>query len=204
MTTLLLVRHAEVAARRDILLGRNDEVGLSGRGLERAARLAQHLRRLPISGLWSSPLRRTIQTAALIGEQLALSIQIAQSLNEVDYGRWTGCSFAELERDPAWRSFNLVRTRAQVPGGETIEQVERRINAQTTRWTEDYQAKLIVAVTHAEIIRIAVLQSLGLSSDRYGQIEISPCSVTVLRWDGALARVICQNDSGELDCLFDK
>jgi len=87
MTTLLLVRHAEAAAPRDILLGRNDEVGLSGRGLERAARLARHLRRLPISGLWSSPLRRAIQTAALIGEQLALSIQIAQSLNEIDYGR---------------------------------------------------------------------------------------------------------------------
>jgi broad specificity phosphatase PhoE len=103
----------------DLLLGRNDEVELIGRGLERAARLARHLRRLPISGLRSSRRRRPIHAATLIGEQLALSIRIAQSLNEVDYGRWIGCSSAELELDPAWRGFNIVRTRAQIPGGET-------------------------------------------------------------------------------------
>src|ERR1700730_5884738 len=83
----------------DLLLGRDDEVELIGRGLERAARLARHLRRLPISGLWSSPRRRRHFDRTLIGEQLALSIQIAQSLNEVDYGRWTGCSSAQLELD---------------------------------------------------------------------------------------------------------
>ncbi len=95
-----------------------------------------------------------------------------------------------------------VSTRAQIPGGETIEQVERRIIAQLQRWTEDCQAKFIIAITHAEIIRIAVLQSLGLSSDRYAQIEISPCSIAVLRWDAAGVRVIWLNDRGDLDGLF--
>jgi hypothetical protein len=72
---------------------------------------------------------------------------------------------------------------------------------QPQRWTEDYPAKFILAVIRAEIIRIAVLQSLRLSSDRYDQIEISPCSVSVLRWEGARVRVICLNESGELDGL---
>jgi broad specificity phosphatase PhoE len=80
----------------DLLLGRNDEVRLSARGLELDAKLARHLRRLPISALWSSLLRRAIQTATPIGEQMATSIQIAQSLNEIDYGRWTGRSVAGL------------------------------------------------------------------------------------------------------------
>lgn len=77
MTTLLLVRHAETDAQSDLLLGRDDEVRLSTRGLERAAKLARHLRRLPIAALWSSPLRRAIQTAATpIMEQVAISIEL--------------------------------------------------------------------------------------------------------------------------------
>ena len=82
----------------DLLLGHDDEVELIGRGLERAARLARHLRRLPISGLRSSRRRRPIHTATLIGEQLALSIRIAQSLNEVDYGRWSGAALRNSRR----------------------------------------------------------------------------------------------------------
>jgi broad specificity phosphatase PhoE len=90
-----------------------------------------------------------------------------------------GRSFAELERDPGWRSFNTVRHSEQIPQGETIGQVERRIVAQRQRWTEDYAAKFIIAVTHAEIIRIAVLQSLRLSSDRYAHHRIHKVIVTV-------------------------
>lgn len=60
-----------------------------------------------------------------------------------------------LEGDPGWRSFNTVRHSEQIPQGETIWQVERRIVAQLQRWTEDYPAKFIIEVTHAEIIRIA-------------------------------------------------
>jgi broad specificity phosphatase PhoE len=186
------------------LLGRTDPAGLSRHGLARAASLAQHLRRLPISALLSSPLRRAIETATTIAQQLAFPIQIAQALNEVDYGRWTGRSFAELASDPAWLSFNLVRSGAQIPGGENIEEVERRIVAQLQKWTDDYPAKFIIALTHAEIVRIAVLQSLGLSSNCYGQIEISPCSVTVLRWEAGWRQIICLNESGELNCLTNR
>ena len=201
MTIVLLIRHAEAAAPNDILLGRNDDVALSSTGLQRAATLAQRLGRLPISAIWSSPLRRTIHTATPIAEVLALSVQIAPSLNEIDYGRWTGRRLTELESDPDWGSFNRERSRAQIPGGEKIEAVEYRVIAQLQGWAREYPPKLIVAVTHAEIIRIAVLHSLGLSSDCYDQIEIGVCSVSALAFGMARPRVICLNESGELDCL---
>lgn len=201
MTTILLVRHAEPAAPKDILLGRNDEVGLSRRGLECAAGLAERLGRLPISAIWSSPLKRALRTARPIAEKLALSVQIAHSLTEIDYGRWTGRRLAELESDPYWHSYNQARSAAQIPEGEKIEAVERRVIALLQTWAQDYPAKLIVAVTHAEIIRIALLHSIGLSIDRYDQIEISLCSVSALAFEAMRPRVICLNASAELDCF---
>jgi broad specificity phosphatase PhoE len=201
MTTILLIRHAEAASPKDILLGRNDEVGLTNHGIECADELAQRLGRLTISGIWSSPVKRAMQTARLIAEKLALPVEIALSLAEIDYGRWTGHRFADLENDPDWRSYNTARSGAQIPAGEKIGDVERRVIAQIVGWTQNYPARLLAAITHAEIIRIAVLYSLGLSSDHYDQIEISPCSVTALAFDGLRARVMCLNARGELDCL---
>jgi broad specificity phosphatase PhoE len=201
MTTMLLIRHAQVAAPRNVLLGRNNDVGVSREGLQRATALANNLRRLPISSLWSSPLRRAIETAKVVSGELAHAIRITPRLNEVDYGQWTGCSFDHLEDDPAWRRFNTARSCGYIPAGETIREVERRVAAQLQSWSRDVSAKYIIAVTHAEIIRIAILQSLGLSSDCYDQIEISPCSVSVLNLEGARARILCLNESGQLDCL---
>lgn len=202
MTTILLIRHAETAAR-NLLLGRNDEVGLSRRGLERAAALAENLLPLPIVSVWSSPLRRCVETATIIGGQLRLPVQIAPGLNEVDYGQWTGCSFDRLEDDPAWRQFNTARSCAHIPGGEEIKEVERRTAAQLQKWNEDWPGRYIVAVTHAEIIRIAILLSLGLSSDCHDQIEIDPSSVSILNLQSARTRIVCLNESGRLDCLKD-
>jgi broad specificity phosphatase PhoE len=202
MTTILLVRHAEAAAPYDTLLGRNDEVGLSRGGRKCAAELAEHLGVLPISAIWSSPLRRAMETAKPIAEKLALPVQTTLSLTEIDYGRWTGRRFAELENDPYWHRYNRARSGARIPEGERLEAVERRVIEQLEGWAH-CPAKVIVAVTHAEIIRIAVLHSLGLCDDRYDQIEISPCSVSALAFDGVRPRVICLNANGDLDHLFD-
>jgi broad specificity phosphatase PhoE len=203
MTTILLVRHAHVAVPHNILIGRNDDVGISRKGLQGAAALAKHLQRLPIASVWSSPLRRAIQTASVIGSGVGLAVQIAASLNEVNYGLWTGCSFEQLSDDLEWRRFNTARSRAHVPAGETIKGVERRIAAQLESWNRDCPANYIVAVTHAEIIRIAILRTLGLSTDCYWQLEISPCSVSVLNQEGERSRILCINESGRLGCLKD-
>lgn len=201
MTTILLIRHAQAAAPRNMLLGRNDDVGLSREGLKRAAALANNLRRLPIASVWSSPLRRAFQTATIIADELRLSVQIAVRLNELDYGRWTGCTFDQLEDHTEWRRFNTARGHASVPGGENMKDVEGRVAAQLENWRRQYPAEYVVGVAHAEIVRIAVLQTLGLTSNCYDKIEISPCSVSVLSFEGARARIICLNDSGQLDCL---
>ena len=194
----MFIRHAETTARPDVLLGRNNEVGLSSRGFERANRLAQYLKGLPIQELWSSPLRRAVQTATPIAEQLATPIQLSESLNELDYGRWTGRCFNELEGDSGWRSFNYERHSAQIPGGESVQALERRVVEQIHKWNRKYAGQCIAAVTHAEIIRVAVLLALGRSSNSYDRIEISPCSVTILQWDAGQGRIMCMNASPDL------
>jgi broad specificity phosphatase PhoE len=51
----------------------------------------------------------------------------------------------------------------------------------------------LVMVTHAEIIRAALLGLLGWSLDDYASIEIAPASVSVVEANGADLRVVAIN-----------
>ena len=201
MTTFLLVRHAAVQEPPDILAGRNNDIHLSAEGKDRAAWLARSLRDLPVAAVWTSPLIRALQTAAPIAQELNLPVKVSQLLNEVDYGEWTGCSFEGLERDVRWQNYNTARSKSAIPSGESITQLERRVEQQLGLWMQDYPAKLIIAITHAEIVRIALLHTLGLSIDHFDRIEVSPGFVTAMERDGSRKRVICINESGALESL---
>jgi probable phosphoglycerate mutase len=201
MTTFLLVRHAAVHMPPNVLAGRNNAIRLSAEGKDRAAWLARSLRDLPVAAVWTSPLTRALQTAVPIARELNLSVQVSELLNEVDYGEWTGCSFEELERDVRWRNYNAVRSKSEIPSGESIEQLERRVEHQLELWIQNYPAKLVIAITHAEIVRIALLHTLGLSIDLFDRIELSPGLVSAMERDCSGQRVICINESGTLESL---
>ena len=52
--------------------------------------------------IYSSPLERALQTAHALARYQACVVHEDDNLLEVDFGRWTGHSFVELEADPAW------------------------------------------------------------------------------------------------------
>ena len=76
MTTIHLVRHGEVDNPDGILYGRLPHFGLTERGHEMAARVAQHFasaQNRPVE-LVASPLLRTQQTIAPLSEALGLPV----------------------------------------------------------------------------------------------------------------------------------
>src|SRR3954465_15256078 len=101
--TALLVRHAAHAELGTLLSGRRRDVALSREGLEQAAIVADLLSTAPLAAIYSSPRERAWYTARDIAEPHGLKVGVAEGLDEVDFGDWSGRSFAELEGDPGWR-----------------------------------------------------------------------------------------------------
>jgi alpha-ribazole phosphatase len=120
MPKLYLVRHAEPGTV-GVLLGQTDP-SLSEAGRERAKAIS-----LPdVAMIYTSELRRARETAA---EFAHTAIVAMAELNEISYGDWDGCPWAEIERDypemvAAKRSDWLGVT---PPGGECWAEFERRI-----------------------------------------------------------------------------
>ncbi len=195
MTMLLLVRHAAHDTVDRVLCGRAPGVHLGALGLAQAGRLGRRLRRDRPAALFTSPQPRAAETAAEIAPALGLDPESCAALDEIDFGEWTGRSFAALETDRRWRAWNASRATARAPGGEAMQDAAARILAWTGALPARHAGRNVVAVTHAEVIRAAIACHLGLSLDALWRIEVAPASVSAIElWEGG-GRVRLVNDA---------
>ena len=197
MTTLLLIRHAEAAGNAGIILGRSPGLHLSPAGHKQAERLASSLAEAPIKALYSSPIDRAIETAAYISRQIGIPCRIAEGLNELDYGSWTGRRYQELGEDKRWLDFNQRRSCTRIPAGESILEVMGRATAEIERLRRSHPSGLIAAVSHADVIRVVLAYFMGIPIDLALRLEVNLASVSTLRFIGGELRVLLINGTGD-------
>ena len=180
MTTFLLIRHAMHELGPSRLAGRLPGVRLTDKGRAQAERLADRLHTVALTALYSSPQQRTRETAAPIAERCGVGVEIVDALDEVDFGEWSGKAFEDLDNDPRWAPWNADRNTAVTPTGETIADLRDRIVGHIEHCCASNPGGCIALVTHAEVIRTAVLHYLGMSFDAWTRLEIEPASISRL------------------------
>jgi broad specificity phosphatase PhoE len=178
--TVYFVRHGRHDRLGKVLCGRMGGVTLSEDGVADARRAAERLKREGLAALYASPLERCLQTAEPIAQALALPARPDEDLMEVDYGEWTGAAFAELEPLPAWSAWNRERSSAIPPGGESMAQVQMRVGRFLNEAVRRHAGERIVAVTHGDVIKSALIGALGLPLDAHDRLEVSPGSLSIV------------------------
>ena len=192
-TIVLFVRHAHTDAVGARLVARLPGVMLSAAGQVEAEKLRRMLRQELISAVYSSPLERALQTAAAIANDHATLVQRCDGLTEVNFGEWTGKTFSELNDRDDWRRFNEKRGTADVPHGESAIEVQQRIVACVRGLHDRHRNETIAAVSHADVIRPALLYYTGQSLDAWQSIDIELASVSAVALDGATSDVLYVN-----------
>jgi broad specificity phosphatase PhoE len=191
-TRFVLVRHATCSRTDDTLLGRALDAPLDVRGRAQARALATLLARERVAVVVSSPRQRAAQTGAAVAVRVDCAMRIAHELDEIDFGRWCGQSFAALARDPEWQHWNARRDVASTPAGDTIAAVRERALGCLQRLADELRGHTLVVVTHAEVVRTLLLHARGLPAQTYVQLEIAPASMHVLWHHGT--RFYCANE----------
>jgi broad specificity phosphatase PhoE len=180
LSTYLLVRHAAHALLDQVLVGRMDGVALSDLGRQQALNVCERLRPFHIACVQSSPRQRTLETATIIARHHGLGVEVYSALDEIDFGGWSGRAFRDLEHDPEWQRWNRARAEARPPRGETMCEVQTRVISHLERMHASQQGGCVVLVTHAEVIRCALLYALALPVAEWWRLEVPPASVTRL------------------------
>ena len=181
MTTFALVRHASHAVVGQTIVGRSPGVRLSPDGALQARSLAERLEASSIRAIYSGPLERARETAAPIGAKLRLEVQIAEELNEVDFGDWTNRTLTDLHELEEWRRFNTFRSGSRIPNGESMLEVQDRMLRLLERLCAAHGDQIVALVSHSDVIKATLAHHLGVPLDLFQRIEVTPASVSVLR-----------------------
>ncbi|MBM7044125.1 histidine phosphatase family protein [Rhizobium lusitanum] len=132
-----------------------------------------------IDRVWTSPALRARQTAAILGHDAILET----ALRECDYGDWCGKSLAELyESDPESLALWMTDLDAAPHGGESLSAVVLRIGEWMGNHLHD--AGHTVVVTHASVIRAAVLHLLQAPPMAFWTIDVEPFGMVEMTSDG--------------------
>ena len=198
MTTLVLVRHAQTDAAGKRLTGQARGVHLNERGRTQAARLVERLEGLPIRAVYSSPLERSRETAAPLARARGVPVRIRRALTEVEYGEWTGRSISSLRRTRLWRQVMAAPSTVRFPRGESLLEVQARVVTEIQQIAKTHRRDMVVAISHADVIRLLVAHLSGLHADHLHRLVIDPASVTVVALGDGIPRLLRINDTGEL------
>ncbi len=205
-TLVLLVRHGQTPTTGKVLPGRAAGLHLADKGTQQAEAVALRIAALQtdtrkVAAVYASPLERTRETAAPIAKALGLRVRRAKGLLECEFGDWTGAELKKLSKLPEWRTVQRNPSGFRFPGGESFTEMQTRIGTAIETIRAEHPGQTVVAVSHADPIKAAVAQAMGMHLDLFQRIVISPCSVSAILYTADGPIVLAVNSTGDLRTL---
>ena len=155
---LVLVRHARPVSL-SVAEGTADPP-LSEEGRRQARRLARWLSRERVDALYTSPMRRALETAGPIGERLGLEPRAVDALVERDHQSSEYVPLEELkQRDPArWRALVVE---GGLYGGVDLTAFRRTVVEALETIIAAHRGCCVVVSTHGSVINAYTAHVLG-------------------------------------------
>jgi Fructose-2,6-bisphosphatase len=163
---LYFVRHGESEANiQRVISNRKSRFELTLHGRGQANALAQNLKDIPITVIYSSPVLRATETAEILSQAFHLSYQVTEALREYD------CGILEEKSDEvSWKlhgeiaedwtvNHNYLR---KPEGGENFLDIKKRFMPFIERFTRNYlnSQNHILLVSHGGLLQLMLPEIL--------------------------------------------
>lgn len=207
MTRIVLIRHGETEWNRlERFQGRTD-VPLNQEGLEQAERLAQRLKEVPLTKIYTSPLIRARKTAEIVNNYHGVEIIPEEGLTEVDHGHWTGMFKSQVietdgERYKTWltRPDTLV-----VPEGESLADVYRRSVRVIEKIIESSVGETILVCSHDAVNKVLLCHFFGLELSNFWKFKQGNGCINIIDvLDRSSFTIMLVNDTCHLGGIIDR
>lgn len=177
------------------------DVPLNAHGKYQVERLATLMRNIGLGALYTSDLRRAVETAEVIGLHSEITYKADSRLRERNIGKWQGLKLTEV-RDwfPAqYASYMDNRLGFRVPEGETLAEVRDRMQSAFEAIVAEDAAETIAIVSHTVSIRL--LLSLLIEGYTPEDTRLGNSSVTTIERTDEGWRMVVPNDVTHLEGL---
>ena len=154
MYSIILIRHGETTANKELIFGNNE--GLTLRGKRQAHKARKRYKELYIDKWYSSELYRAVETANILSKKLlSMDTQLAE-FNEIYFGDVTGKPIIEGYED------DIAKFCEEHKGDNVAKRAEKAVESiyyfvdKMAHYPEHFPSKRIAIVTSDTIIRCIV------------------------------------------------
>ena len=197
---IFLLRHGETDWNLQRRCQGITDVDLNDRGRQQARQIAEYLSTEKINGIYSSALKRALQTAEILRRSHGLAVTVDSDFRELNHGAFEGLTFSDI-RD-SYPDF-LKRWRSEpaqliIPGGEQLVDVEERAWKGMGRIVQFHSSDdTVVVVSHNFPILAILCRITGTPLNDYRSFRVEPCGLTQISYgDREGWRVIQINGTG--------
>ncbi|MEW6233435.1 MAG: histidine phosphatase family protein [Chloroflexota bacterium] len=173
MSCFILVRHGQTEWNREERFRGRVDLPLNPVGVAQAEAAARRIAdNWRPAAVYSSPLERARQTALAIGRECGLPVTAHQGLLDMDYGQWQGKSPALVAQEypELYRAWREAPYTLRIPGGESLDDVRRRVLHAVEELTVRHPDQAVVLVSHVVVNRVLLGAVLGLGDEGFWSI----------------------------------
>jgi len=190
---ILLIRHGQTDWNRDRRIMGRKPVPLNSAGRKEARHLAKALKGIPIDAIYTSPVKRAVETAEHLLDGRKVKVRHAEEMAEIDYGLWIGKTFEEVIPEKAFHVYHKTPREAQAPGGEHMKDVYERTIRFIEKIRRRHKKGRVVVVSHADVIKTVLVHYLGMDWNDLLKFRIDNTSISLLWFHKDRARVMAIN-----------
>ena len=170
--------------------------------MKQAKRLGLTLSEMEIGAIYSSPLKRALNTAQAIANYHQLAVQIERDLRELEVGELEGTALDRLGTDFSrfliqWRQGNGAE---KLPGGESLTDLRDRAWP-AIQHIVDKNEGIVVMVSHYFVILTIICAALGMPSTSIGRFRVQVGSMSILDFEDSLPRLASLGDTCHLKSI---
>ena len=199
MATLILARHGETAWNVEKIFRGRADVDLDEVGIKQAELLGKYLSDWKLEAIYSSPLKRALDTANIIARYQKVSVCIAEGLIDFDFGEWQSLSEQEVKRlyPAVLDEWHNNPHKAKMPGGESLEDVTGRAVEVVYDVLSRHQGNVLL-VSHRVVIKVLICYLLGLDNSHFWNINQDVCGITIFKYADGRFVLTKHNDTSHL------
>ena len=200
-TIVVFVRHGSTPSTGKDMPEPGPGPSLSELGRRQAEEAAQYIAAWkatlpPLAAIYSSPLCRARETAAIVAKALEMEVVERPDLADCDAGEWAGQPLRQLARKAEWATVQQHPSGFQFPGGEAMAAMSGRLLSTVRDLVLAHEGRSVVAVSHSDPIKAVLSDALGLHLDLFQRILVSPASVSAVSYSPAGPTVLLTNWAG--------
>ena len=182
---LILVRHGESFWNEQKRVSGFTDIDLNEKGKEQAKRLAIALKKEKVAAIYSSPLKRCVDTAQAIAQLCYLEVNIDPDLKELDTGELEGLPEEEISKryGEFWKEWRRGSGSLHLPGGESLEELQIRAWRAIHRIAKRHAEEVVVVVSHLFTILVIISQVLGLELRYLRRLRQDEAAISILNME---------------------